>query len=515
MNAVCRILRAALAGTLLITGCRGSDRQDQNPGTLTVLYPVDERSWAFYVPAQFLVFLPLTERGQDGRMHGWLARSWEHSADWRTWTVRLRSDARWHDGRQVTAADAKFSLELLANPEIGAEAPNAYSVRVLDDTTFVVTFRQQPSEYWMYYDPMYPKHLLEKLDPGKYYEWDFWTNPIGNGPYRYVRHLPKTMIEFEANPDYIRGKPKIGRLVLKFGEPVVTELLSGNVDAIPWIQEADLLKLRGDERFRVYTSVKPDHIRAVIWNHRNPLFSERGVRHALTLAVDRRALLQTLNLPDAVPTFDVLFTHEQFYRGEFLAGLPSDRQRANALLDSVGWRDSNGDGVRDRNGRAFRFTAIVQPDQSFARAAVFIQSQLKEVGVHMEITTLDAHAAAARVKNGAFDAAVWVVNNSTAGDGGHRDYFGSSSRIGYRNAQAAALLESASVAFNPAQVDSFYRKLMPIFQAELPVTFLYPLVRTTLVHRRVRGLSSPYRDDPLWYAGELWLDGGRSGKDEK
>ena len=436
------MFRATLAATLVLSACRGSDRQHQNLGTLTVLYPVDERSWAFYVPSQFLVFLPLAERGRDGRLHGWLARSWKHSADWRSWTVHLRSDVRWHDGRQVTADDAKFSLELLANPEIGAEAPDSYSVRVLDDTTFVVTFRQQPSEYWMYYNPVYPKHLLGKLDPARYYEWDFWTNPIGNGPYRYVRHLPKTMIEFEANPDYVRGKPKIERLVLKFGEPVVTELLSGNVDAIPWIQEADLLKLRGDERFRAYSGVKPDHIRAVIWNHRNPLFSDRRTRRALTLAIDRRALLQTLNLPNAVPTFDVLFTHEQFYRGEFPAGLPSDRQRANALLDSAGWRDSDGDGVRDRNGRAFRFTAIVQPDQSFARAAVFIQAQLRAIGVNMEITTLDARVASERVGNGTFDAAVWIVNNRTAGDGGHRDYFGSNSRIGYHNARAAELLES-------------------------------------------------------------------------
>ena len=499
------MFRATLAATLVLSACRGSDRQHQNLGTLTVLYPVDERSWAFYVPSQFLVFLPLAERGRDGRLHGWLARSWEHSADWRSWTVHLRSDVRWHDGRQVTADDAKFSLELLANPEIGAEAPNAYSVRVLDDTTFVVTFRQQPSEYWMYYNPVYPKHLLGKLDPARYYEWDFWTNPIGNGPYRYVRHLPKTMIEFEANPDYVRGKPKIERLVLKFGEPVVTELLSGNVDAIPWIQEADLLKLRGDERFRAYSGVKPDHIRAVIWNHRNPLFSDRGTRRALTLAIDRRALLQTINLPNAVPTFDVLFTHEQFYRGEFPAGLPSDCQRANALLDSAGWRDSDGDGVRDRNGRAFRFTAIVQPDQSFARAAVFIQAQLRAIGVNMEITTLDARVASERVGNGTFDAAVWIVNNRTAGDGGHRDYFGSNSRIGYHNARAAELLESAARVFDPAEADSLYRELMPIFQEDLPVTFLYPLVRTTVAHRRVHGLASPDRDDPLWYAAELSL----------
>ncbi len=502
------MFRATLATTLSIFACTGSDRQHQNPGTLTVLYPVDERSWAFHVPSQFLVFLPLAERGRDGRLHGWLARSWEHSDDWRSWTIHLRSDVRWHDGRRVTADDAKFSLELLANPHIRAESPNSYSVRVVDDTTFVVTFRQQPSEYWMYYDAVYPQHLLGKLDPATYYKWDFWTNPIGSGPYRYVRHLPETMIEFEANPDYMRGKPKIERLVLKFGKPAIAELLSGNVDAIPWIQESDLLKLRGDQRFRAYSGVKPDHIRAVIWNHRNPLFSDRATRRALTLAIDRRALLQTLNLPEEVPTFDVLFTHEQFYRGEFPAGSPHDIQRANALLDSAGWRDSDNDGVRDSKGRAFRFTAIVQPDQSFARTAVFIQAQLRAIGVNMEITTLDARVASERVANGTFEAAVWIVNNRAGGDGGHGEYFGMNSRIGYHNAEAARLLQSAASAFDPSNVDSLYRELMPIFQEDLPVTFLYPLVRTTVAHRRVRGLGSPYRDDPLWYSAELsFIDG--------
>ena len=63
-----------------------------------------------------------------------------------------------------------------------------------------------------------PRHLLEDLDPGAFYDWDFWTHPVGNGPYRYVRHVPKTMIAFEANPDYFLGQPKIERVVLKFGD---------------------------------------------------------------------------------------------------------------------------------------------------------------------------------------------------------------------------------------------------------------------------------------------------------
>lgn len=498
--------RTLFAATVFATGCAKEGNRDRNPSTLTVLYPVDERSWAFYVPSQFLVFPPLTIRGRDGKMHGWLAQSWETSADWRTYTVRLRSGVRWHDGQPVTAEDARFSLELLANPDVGVEAPDSYSVRVIDDTTLSVTFRQQPSEYWLYYGPIYPKHLLQRLDPKKFYDWEFWTHPVGYGPFRYVRHVPRTMMEFEANPDYFEGTPKINRLVLKFGEPVITELLSGNVDAIPWIREADILKLRGDDRFRVYTAVKPDHIRAVIWNHRNRLFADPAVRRALTLAIDRRALLETLNLPADVPTFDVLFTHEQFYRGGFPPGLPYNPPAAKALLDSLGWRDTNGDGVRDRDGKQFRFSVLVQPGQSFANAAVFIQSQLRAVGVTMDIVTLDAKAVAVRVRKGEFDASIGAVNNALTGDGGHRDYFGSGSRIGYRNPRVAALLDSAAAAFDPREVNRFYRELVPVFQAELPVTFLYPLVRTTVAHRRVRGLSSPYRDDPLWYAGELWME---------
>ncbi len=59
------------------------------------------------------------------------------------------------------------------------------------------------------------------------------------------------MIEFEANPDYFRGRPRMGRVVLKFGDPAIRELVSGNVDAIPWVEELDLLKLQGDPRFHV------------------------------------------------------------------------------------------------------------------------------------------------------------------------------------------------------------------------------------------------------------------------
>ncbi|MGI9077100.1 MAG: ABC transporter substrate-binding protein [Gemmatimonadaceae bacterium] len=305
-----RLVHGALViAALSATACdRGSGREGQ-ASSLTVLFQGDERSWAFYLPAQFLVFLPLAQRGEDGQLHGWLARSWEHSGDWRTWTVHVRSDVKWHDGMLVTAHDVKFSLDLRAHPAVGGEAPNSFSVDVLDDTTVTIAFRRKPSEYWLYFGPIYPKHLLEKLDPEKFYDWDFWTRPVGAGPYRYVRHLPKTMMEFAANQEYFLGKPRIDRLVLKYGEPVITELLSGNVDAIPAVQEMELLKPTADldEEDRLYGEL------AEIFRAELPL-TRLVFMHDVTFAHRRIRGLSTPFRADAKTNIEKLWVDEEVPR---------------------------------------------------------------------------------------------------------------------------------------------------------------------------------------------------------
>ncbi len=494
------------AGSLALAavGCdRGRDRALAAQSTITVLYPSDE---LWYLPSQFLLFLPLVARTPVGEVEGRLAQSLEHSPDYRTWTIHLRPDVRWHDGAPVTAHDIKFSLDLLSHPAVNMESPGAYTVTVIDDTTYTLTLHEGAGGYWQDYTAYYPRHLLEKLDPNKFYEWDFWQHPVGNGPYRYVRHMPRTMMELEANPDYYRGKPKIERVVLKFGEPALTELLSGNVDVIPWVREMDLLKIAGDPRFRAYHTVEPEHIRAVVWNQRRPLFRDPRVRRALTLAINRRELHRALNLPPDVPIFDVLFSRPQFRRGELPAPLPYDPKVAARLLQEAGWRDTDGGGVRVREGKPFRFTALVKTEEDLDKAAVFVQAQLRRIGVQMDITALEAGTQAAQIKSGDFDAAITIVNEDVSGPFGQIAFFGEGSLISYHNPRVATLLKRAAAVFDPEESNRIYSELVSIFQNDLPATFLYPLVRTTVAHRRVRGMSSPYREDPVWYMEELWLE---------
>lgn len=211
-------------------------RRAPTANSITILYPHDEMVLGpgMDMPAKFLVFLPLFQWNSRGEVEGRLAEHWEHSPDFRTWTIRLRDGIRWHDGVRVTAHDVKFTLEVQSQ-WMGASLSDApFSIRVLDDLTCSITHRRRVWEIFDDWTVCLPKHIGEKFDPKEFYDWDFWTHPVGNGPYRHHRTVAKTLIEFRANPDYYWGKPRIERVVLKLAgdskATAVPELRSAGVD---------------------------------------------------------------------------------------------------------------------------------------------------------------------------------------------------------------------------------------------------------------------------------------------
>ncbi len=472
---------------------------------VVIAYPASPNDpWAGTSALQ-LVFLPMATWDENWELEGRLAERWEHSPDFRATTYHLRTDVKWHDGEPVTAHDIKFTLELLSHSEVLSLRPGFIeSVTVHDDLTVTIRF----SEYRGFFDTgivYYPKHLLEHLNLKEINDWEFWTHPVGNGPYRFVSYVPQTMMEFEANPDYVRGEPRIERVVLKFvGEEAgVTELLSGNVDVISYTNPARIPKLANDPRFRVYYWLYVGVARAIYYQNNLALFQDGRVRRALTLAINRRELLQLLSLPEDLPLFDGIYTPRLFRRGELLDPLTYDPARARALLEAASWRDNNGDGVREREGKEARFTAIVADLPGFQEMAIYTQSQLSRVGIHMAIQVLESTLVHERVRSGEFEAAFapfrheprWLKNR-----------FGEDSPIGYRNAEVITLIGRAMMTAEPDEMDRIYRELMEIFRRDMPVTFLHPVVRTFFAHRRLRGLSTPFRADPLRFMEHLWLE---------
>lgn len=486
----------------------GIDRVYSRGSTVTVLYPGDEwvlgPSWDSEV--KMLVFLPLvTYEEYDGGelLQPGLAERWEHSPDYRTWTFYLRRDIRWHDGSPVTAHDIKFTVDLWAHPDVQHYAGLlSGTLTVLDDYTLRVD-NKRPNRYFLGgWDVYHPKHLLESLDFKNFWQWEFWTHPIGNGPYRYVRHVPKTMMEFEANPDYYKGKPKIERVILKFaGASGLTELLSENVDILLNVKGEDVRQLRKDSRFRIYYGLAPGRLQ-IFWNHRHELFRHAIIRQALTLAINRRELHELLDYPRDIPLFDGICTSRQFRQRHCGEALPYDPGMARELLDKAGWRDQNRDGVREKDGGEFRFTLIVTPG-NLTQAAVYSQEQLRRIGIEMEVLTLESSVVRQRLLAGEFEAAIYTIASTP---GHHEEFFGDQSPIGYANPRVSELLAAARVAMNLDERDQIYRELGEIFRNEVPVTFLFPRVIFVVAHRRIRGLESPYRADPIWMMEHLWLE---------
>ena len=499
---------------LVSTGC-SRDRPGSEPGLSTYTVLFDAQDWTpqiarDYSP-KFLVFLQLATPDQNGELEGRLARSWEHSPDYREWTIHLRTDVNWHDGVPVTAHDIKFTVDLWNHPDVLDQDNIIDSIRVLDDSTFVMKYKPGSAwhTYWYpgYWAVFYPKHLLRNLDPATFHEWEFWTHPVGNGPFRYVGHTPNTMVEFEANPDFYLGKPKIDRVVIKFGPESITELLAGNVDAMNVENGIAVEAIKDDPRFKIYYEAWDDisAVVALFYNHRSPLFADARVRSAMTHAINRQELKHVLRQWEDLPVLDVPFTESQYWKKELPEPLQYDPGLAQRLFEDAGWRDSDGDGVRERDGTEFSFEIIVE--NRYEPVAVYVQHMLGEVGVEVEVGVLDRSVLRERTRAAEFEVAMnYFVVSPDAPGAGLDILFGENSLIGYRNPRVGELVSDALEATTPEALDVIYQELAPIIKDEQPVTFLILGTEIYVAHKRVNGLSSPFRANPIRNAGHFWIE---------
>lgn len=489
----------------MLAGCGGGADAPPHPTTLTILQWGDELvlSPVWDMSPKFLLSEPLVAYNEHGEMEGRLAHSWEHVPGSDTWTVYLRSDVSWHDGVPVTADDIRFSEELRTRSALDAKP---YLVTVLDDTTYTITFSQQsghdPIDWWTVY---WPKHLLEDLGADQLGSWQFWNEPVGNGPYRYVRHVPQTMIELAANPDYYRGKPLIDRIVLKLtnsSDGSLSELLSGNVD-IAQVDPVTAHRLDEDPRFETYHTIVAGATTAIAWNQTYPPLSDARVRRALTLAIDRRELHRVLDFPPDLPIYDVLMSTDQHRRGEIPEASPHDLELARELLRQAGWHDSNSNGVVDRDGHEFHIVLNVR--NALGRTAgVFVQAQLRSVGISVEVRSVAS--AGLLLEGGAGGAIVRVFHELGEGRWHLGRFIAAGSPIGYRNPEAAHLVEKWRRTLESDDMDGIYQELQPLIEADPPMTYLYPEMWMYTAHKRVRGLSSPSRADPYLHIMDLWIE---------
>jgi peptide/nickel transport system substrate-binding protein len=491
----------------LLSGCAADRRNDPaelRGGTLAV------SAWSKTLGEEVrdgmgreLLFRPLIEAGEGDAGHA-LARTWSRSADSRSWTLRLRQDVRWEDGQLVTAADVKFALDLFQHSMVSRLSP--LRVEAADDSTVVIQADHPVRTGDLAWLQALPRHLLKEADPATFASWPFWDNPVGNGPYRLVRHMPGTAAEFAVSETYTGPRPRLDGVLLRFGAGAgLTDLLSGQVDLMTIMTPADAMKVSADPRFRMSPLFWPEMQVAILWRNDHPLFADPRVRRALTMAIDRRTLVQVLGLPETTPISDAIHTPRQIREGRLPEPLPYDTAAARALLAQAGWEDRDGDGILERDGRPFRFT-LLAPNMGFGtqQSAIYLGDQLRRVGVDARIMPLDYMIAIERMRDGEFEAVLerlflqpWGLQRLLGQDG--------ENRLRYRDAEFSALAEHALSLADADDDPAAYARMTELFRRDMPVTTLFPLTGLTAVHRRVGGFGAVRWSADMVFS-QLWIE---------
>jgi peptide/nickel transport system substrate-binding protein len=446
---------------------------------------------------------PATRTTGDGAMVPELARSWRR-IDPRTVEFDIDPRASWHDGVPVTSRDVLFAWRLIRAPELGVDqAPFA----LIDSVTAIDRHRvrfhyARPSTEQVYVagflvQPM-PAHLLERIPMAELSTSDFVTHPIGNGPFRYVRRVPGQFIELRANPDFFLGRPGITRLVIRLvpsSEARLNLLLSGETDLLANLSEAEERRVQEREAFRI-VSAPSNLIMYLLFNSKvagdpttdHPILSDLRVRQALALAVDRHAVATTgygatTKTPRAIRS-------EAWYwiGGSPDAGRP-DLPRAMALLDAAGWRDRDGDGIRDRDGVPLALK-MIYPAQSATRVAIAtqVEQMWRQVGVAAELAPISGPIWVEQRNAGQFDVDIAAINQDPSPSSLTQSWScaaarqAGSSNIGrWCDPAFDRLLQAADNAADP--VTAFRRALDRMAEWQPAVTVAAPINRVA-VHRR-------------------------------
>jgi peptide/nickel transport system substrate-binding protein len=327
-------------------------------------------------------------------------------------TWHLRPNVRWHDGRPFTSADVKFTVDAINDPTYNPESTDGFdrirSVDTPDALTAVVHYREVYAPYALQFvRGCLPKHVLQGRDIDR--ATDYNRKLLGTGPYRVSEWKTGEYILLERVGGYWRGPDyqKIKRLLFKFLPSTntrINQLKSGEVHivpTIPWDKYREIVGVRG---VVIQKTIGNAYEHVTLNEKHFPPFADLRVRRALIYAVDRELIVRTI-LDGLAPVTHGPIQPVSWAFSNAVATYGFDAARSRALLEEAGWRDTDGDGVRDQNKRRLSFTLITQAGFAVREnIAQILQREFRDVGIDMAIQLQDGTTISQLWFEGRFDA---------------------------------------------------------------------------------------------------------------
>ncbi len=450
-----------------------------------------------------------------------LAERWEPSADKKSWTFHLRRGVKFHDGTPFNAAAVKFNIERMITQKMlmsreyqlfltGAEVVDEYTVR-LNCKLVVAPFLD-----------MLQQSYLAMVSPAAVakYGQDVVKNPVGTGPYRFQEWIPGQKLVLVANKEYWGLKPKLEGIEFRFVPDDMARanmLQTGEVDVAYNLPVPVLDKLAADKNIEVVSYPTAELLLMMLNNQVVPT-NDPLVRKAIKLAIDRRGIVASILKGHAEPATSPV---SRFTWGhEEVDPLTFDPKQAAELLKKAGWVDSDGDGVREKDGQKLSLT-IRTPSGRYPMDAVVaeaIQNQLKGVGFEAKVVLMEFGAFIQAIYRPVDKATgdAFIVSWSSRSDAWyalHKTFHSQlwipagSNAAFYKNPEVDRLLNAAMVEPDLKKRFAMYHKVQEYYQKDVPVIGLWYLNSIVGMRKNVHGVTTlPIPVADQFGVKEAWLD---------
>lgn len=452
-----------------------------------------------------LLFRGLTKFNTAGELEPDLADYWTVTPEGTTYTFHLRPNEFWHDGQPVTAADVLFTVGVMQDQDFPgvpdlAELWRAVEVEQIDELTVRFTLKQAFMPFQNYTTiGLLPAHLWRDVPVADLASSPLNLAPVGTGPMK-VAEVTADHIRLEPNPFYANSSPYISALEFHFYADypsIFAAYQNGEIDGISRILPGDLPIAESRPDLQLFSAVESGYL-VVVFNLRNadvPFFQDTSVRQALSYGLNRNRLIEEAARGQGVLAHSPLLTENWAYNQD-VKQYPYNVELAKQLLEASGWVDSNGDGVRERDGRLLSFVLLTNEDPVHRQLIEQMAADWRQIGVQAVPQPVSfAGLVSDFLTPRRFDAALisWAElagdpdpyplwHSSQAEEGGQNF-------SGWANERADEILEQARSLTDQEARRQLYVEFQNIFAEEVPALLLYYPIYAYGVSDRVKNVQ--------------------------
>lgn len=424
------------------------------------------------------VFEGLTRFGPDGSVNPGLAESWEISPDGKTYTFKLHSGVKFHDGTDMTADDVKFSLDR-ARADDSANAQKALfagieSVEVVDPLTVKVTLSAPNGSFlfnmaWGDAVIVAPETIA-----------DIKTNPVGTGAFKFSNWVQGDRIDLERNADYWGTPAKLDKATFKFiSDPTAAfaAVMAEDVNAfVGFPAPENLPQFEADPRFQVLVG-NTEGETILSTNNKQPPLDNLNVRKAIAHAIDRQAIIDGAMFGYGTPIGSHFAPHNPDYV-DLTGNSAYDPELSKKLLAEAGYADG------------FTTTLKLPPPSYARRGGEIIAAQLRAVGIETEISNLEWAQWLEQVFKGK-DYGLTIVSHTEPMDIGiyaRPDYY-----FQYDNPAFQKLFEDLTAESDPEKRSDLLKQAQTMISEDYVNGYLFQLAFPTVANAKIKGL---WKDAP-------------------